>query len=91
MLRFRFMAPSPSLAVWLGVCAMWPQPAAAVEPANDASSATLETITVIAQHLNEARASIQTQTGASTYVINEEEAHVVRRIFRLFLKFGFMF
>lgn len=31
----------------------------------------LEAITVIAQHLNEARNGIQTQTGASTYVIDE--------------------
>ena len=31
---------------------------------------TLEAITVIAQHLNEARNAIQTQTGASTYTID---------------------
>jgi len=35
-------------------------------PATD----TLEAITVIAQHLNEARNGIQTQTGASTYTID---------------------
>ncbi len=32
---------------------------------------TLDAITVIAQHLNDARNGIQTQTGASTYVIDE--------------------
>jgi hypothetical protein len=66
------MAPSLALSAALGVGAVCPRPAAAVEPANDDSSATLDTINVIAQHLDEARASIQTQTGASTYVINEE-------------------
>ncbi|HEX3846000.1 MAG TPA: TonB-dependent receptor [Steroidobacteraceae bacterium] len=35
------------------------------------SSTTLDEIVVIAQHLNEARNGIQTQTGASTYTINE--------------------
>jgi outer membrane receptor protein involved in Fe transport len=47
--------------------------AAAVTPAptlNQPDSPTLEAITVIAQHLNEARSAIQTQTGASTYVID---------------------
>jgi outer membrane receptor protein involved in Fe transport len=36
-----------------------------------ASPPALDEIVVIAQHLNEARNSIQTQTGASTYTINE--------------------
>jgi hypothetical protein len=36
-----------------------------------ADAAPVDEIVVIAQHLNEARAGIQTQTGASTYVINE--------------------
>src|SRR5580700_6384972 len=35
------------------------------------SPAALDEIVVIAQHLNEARNGIQTQTGASTYTINE--------------------
>jgi outer membrane receptor for ferrienterochelin and colicins len=35
------------------------------------SSATLDEVVVIAEHLNEARNGIQTQTGASTYTINE--------------------
>ena len=47
-------------------------PAFAVNPAGDASSATLDPITVIAQKLNDARNSIQTQTGASTYVVDEQ-------------------
>jgi outer membrane receptor protein involved in Fe transport len=36
-----------------------------------ASPPALDEIVVIAQHLNEARNGIQTQTGASTYTINE--------------------
>ncbi len=40
------------------------------ESASDSSSA-LDEVVVIAQRLNEARNGIQTQTGASTYVINE--------------------
>src|ERR1700733_12505740 len=40
------------------------------ESASDSSS-TLDEVVVIAQRLNEARNGIQTQTGASTYVINE--------------------
>ena len=39
--------------------------------AADDDGQKLEAITVIAQHLNEARNGIQTQTGASTYVIDE--------------------
>jgi len=35
------------------------------------SPATLDEVVVIAQHLNEARNGIQTQTGASIYTINE--------------------
>src|SRR5579859_285614 len=50
----------------------------AAAPDSDASAGTgsstpkLDEIVVIAQHLNEARNGIQTQTGASTYTINEE-------------------
>ena len=46
------------------------QCASALDEAAD-SSTTLDPITVIAQHLNDARNSIQTQTGASTYVMDE--------------------
>ncbi|HEY3658690.1 MAG TPA: TonB-dependent receptor [Steroidobacteraceae bacterium] len=75
MLRFQPMAPPLALAIAVSVIVL--QPAAALETdtpleaANDSSS-TLDPITVIAEHLNEARNSIQTQTGASTYVISEE-------------------
>jgi outer membrane receptor protein involved in Fe transport len=48
-------------------------------PDSDASASSsgssapkLDEIVVIAQHLNEARNGIQTQTGASTYTINED-------------------
>jgi outer membrane receptor protein involved in Fe transport len=37
----------------------------------DSSSPVVDEVVVIAQRLNEARNGIQTQTGASTYVINE--------------------
>lgn len=37
----------------------------------DSSGPAVDEIIVIAQHLNEARNSIQTQTGASTYLINQ--------------------
>jgi len=43
-----------------------PRAALAVE-----DSETLDTIVVMAEHLNDARNAIQTQTGASTYVIDE--------------------
>ncbi|MEA3109171.1 MAG: hypothetical protein QOI88_3776 [Gammaproteobacteria bacterium] len=72
MLRFQSMAPPLSLSASLFLCTIYARPAAAVETALDGASPTLDTITVIAQHLNEARASIQTQTGASTYVIDEQ-------------------
>jgi hypothetical protein len=39
-------------------------------PAPDAVSGSLQEITVTAERLNEARAGIQTQTGASTYTID---------------------
>ncbi|HME38312.1 MAG TPA: TonB-dependent receptor [Steroidobacteraceae bacterium] len=69
MLRIETIAPLPALA--LAVFAAAPLASIAAD-ADDASSATtLDAITVIAQHLNEARSSIQTQTGASTYVIDE--------------------
>jgi hypothetical protein len=40
-------------------------------PARAADSDSLDEVVVIAQRLNEARNGIQTQTGASTYTINE--------------------
>jgi len=81
MLRFQLVAPRSAparaasvistLSVIFAVPVIFPQPASAVETIND-SSATFDPITVIAQHLNDARNSIQTQTGASTYVIDEQ-------------------
>jgi hypothetical protein len=62
---------APPLALSMAVSVFSAHPAFAVEATND-SSATLDPITVIAEHLNDARNSIQTQTGASTYVISEE-------------------
>jgi outer membrane receptor for ferrienterochelin and colicin len=86
MLRFKAGAPaafavaalslsSPLLALDAGAApAKATQPAAAAQPAPAAADAgdTLDAITVIAQHLNDARNSIQTQTGASTYQIDEQ-------------------
>jgi outer membrane receptor for ferrienterochelin and colicins len=69
MLRFHSMAPS--LALSFAVSVILPRPAAALDPAAG-PDATLDPITVIAQKLNDARNSIQTQTGASTYVIDEQ-------------------
>jgi hypothetical protein len=62
---------APRLAVSIVVSAIFLRPAPAVEPTPDDSSSMLAPITVIAQHLNDARNGIQTQTGASTYVIDE--------------------
>jgi hypothetical protein len=59
-------------ALTLALSAVTLQPViAAADPAQTASSDTLDAITVIAQYLNDARNGIQTQTGASTYVIDE--------------------
>ena len=69
MLRFQSMAPP--LAVSIGMAAIFLRPASAAETIPDDSNTMLAPITVIAQHLNDARNGIQTQTGASTYVIDE--------------------
>ena len=42
------------------------------EPAADSSGGTLATVVVTAQRLNEARLQIETQTGASTYTIDNQ-------------------
>lgn len=42
-------------------------------PSDDASVATLNSVVVTAQRLDEARAGIETQTGASTYTIDNAE------------------
>lgn len=68
MSRFALLVPISALAALFGItCAQ----ATAADPAADDAGATLDPITVIAQKLNDARNSIQTQTGASTYVIDE--------------------
>ncbi len=67
MLRFPPRAAPLALPLVMSVLM---RPAAATDAASD-SSTTLDAITVIAQHLNDARNGIQTQTGASTYVIDE--------------------
>ncbi len=58
---------SPAAAAPAGSAAADAQAA----PATPAATDTLQAITVIAEHLNEARNGIQTQTGASTYVIDQ--------------------
>lgn len=63
------MAPVLALAFPFSLLSV---PAFAADATPDASGTTLDAITVIAQKLNDARNSIQTQTGASTYVIDEQ-------------------
>jgi len=46
-------------------------PYAAMSDPNSPDSALLDEVVVVAKRLNDARNGIQTQTGASTYVINE--------------------
>src|SRR5450631_3114535 len=74
MLRFKPMAAPLALLslvyvlqprlVWADASSASDTPTASTEPA------TLQEITVTAERLNEARAGIQTQTGASTYTID---------------------
>ena len=68
----RFQSKAPPLALALAVSIGFQHPASALDAPPDSSGTTLDPITVIAQRLNEARNSIQTQTGASTYVIDEQ-------------------
>ena len=64
MLMSRPIAASMTLAI--AVIYAVPRTALA-----DDGTQTLDAIVVMAQHLNDARNGIQTQTGASTYVIDE--------------------
>src|ERR1700728_4319938 len=64
MLIFKTFAASMTLAT--AVSLILPGAAQA-----DDGTQTLDAITVIAQHLNDARNGIQTQTGASTYTIDD--------------------
>jgi outer membrane receptor for ferrienterochelin and colicins len=72
---FSFSFPRAHCALGVALLTAFPlaslaeQAVATTTPTADA--APVDEIVVIAQHLNEARAGIQTQTGASTYVINE--------------------
>ena len=82
---FSFSFPRAHCALGVTLLTAFPLASIATEavPATSVTSATLaastttadaaplDEIVVIAQHLNEARNGIQTQTGASTYVINE--------------------
>jgi hypothetical protein len=66
----RVSTRAPLLALALPACFL-SLPASA-DAAADTASETLDPITVIAQKLNDARNSIQTQTGASTYLVDEK-------------------
>src|ERR1039458_9882340 len=74
MLRFKRIAAPVALA--LVVFAIEWRPvradisATADSPTASAASGSLQEITVTAERLNEARAGIETQTGASTYTID---------------------
>jgi hypothetical protein len=69
MLPFLFLSGSFALAHAAADAEVADSAASSGGPGN--SSAPLDEVVVIAQHLNEARNGIQTQTGASTYTINE--------------------
>jgi outer membrane receptor for ferrienterochelin and colicins len=66
MLIYRFIAVSLTPAIALNLAVLCPAHAAA------ADNESLDTIEVIAQRLNDARNGIQTQTGASTYLIDSD-------------------
>src|SRR6202790_624867 len=69
MLSFLFLSGSFALAHAAADAEAADTAASSGGPGN--SSAPLDEVVVIAQHLNEARNGIQTQTGASPYTINE--------------------
>src|SRR6202166_950852 len=69
------MSSFPTLAATSGVTAalaLFVTSTTAVADATDATTGSMPEIVVTSQHLDESRSHIQTQTGASTYVINEE-------------------
>ncbi len=72
MLNFQLIPAPGALAAFIVGCALISAsaPARAAVDAPEDTTATLDAIVVIARHLDEARNSIQTQTGASTYVID---------------------
>ena len=63
-----FMFKPIAACVTLATVLIYTLPGAALA---DDGTQTLDAIVVMAQHLNDARNGIQTQTGASTYVIDE--------------------
>src|SRR3984957_13339382 len=77
--RFSACRALATISIVYSMCAVGAYAAADVEAAasspDPGSSGTpvpaLDEVVVIAQHLNEARNGIQTQTGASIYTINE--------------------
>ena len=73
MFRLSVLAAAPSAAAALGFIVV--SSLAVAEPVDSGDSAkspaALDEVVVIAQRFNEARNGIQTQTGASTYMINE--------------------
>ena len=71
MLRIERIAAPRALAVAVAVFVAAPLTSMAADSAESGGGLALDAITVIAQHLNDARNGIQTQTGASTYVIDE--------------------
>ena len=66
---FNFKSPGAPLALAFVPMLCVPYAAQADEAEN--SGPAVDEVVVIAQRLNEARNGIQTQTGASTYTINE--------------------
>jgi hypothetical protein len=78
--RFSARRALATISILYSMCTLAPAHAAADAEAADSaatsdisgsSSPTLDEVVVISQRLNEARNGIQTQTGASTYTINE--------------------
>ena len=69
MSRFLSLATRNRVAAALALAAT--SSTGLAETTDTADTSNLDQITVIAEHLNEGRANIQTQTGASTYVIDQ--------------------
>ncbi|HVJ51741.1 MAG TPA: TonB-dependent receptor [Aliidongia sp.] len=68
MIRPSLLSLSGTTLLALALCG----PAYAADPADGGATPAEEDITVIGKRLDEARNGIQTQTGASTYVINQQ-------------------
>src|ERR1700685_4133002 len=67
MFNFKFLGAPLALAF----VPMFFMPSAAQGDEAESSGPAVDEVVVIAQRLNDARNGIQTQTGASTYTINE--------------------